>query len=245
MALQEEFEKQGNFLFRHRGTLPIIIFAAGVVAYADHITDLVNPRDTFSDLYNCSCLLVTLFGLFIRIYTVGYSSKNTSGRNTQSQVADSVNTTGIYSVVRHPLYLGNFFMWLGMALLSRNPWFILAFICLYWLYYERIMFAEEQYLRKKFGDTYLQWAKITPAIIPGFRHYIPNVNHFNFYKVISQEKTGVMLVFALYFLFEQIYHYNVHDRVTIQYTFWLFSMLASVVAYIIIKIMEKYTGLLR
>jgi len=82
-------------------------------------------------------------GLFIRAYAVGHTPANTSGRNTKEQLADELNTTGIYSMVRHPLYLGNFFMWLGAAVLTKNGWFIVAFILLYWIYYERIMFAEE------------------------------------------------------------------------------------------------------
>ena len=41
------------------------------------------------------------------LYCWAYT-KNTSGRNTHDQVADSLNTSGIYSIVRHPLYVGNF-----------------------------------------------------------------------------------------------------------------------------------------
>jgi len=102
--------------------------------------------------------LISLCGLAIRVYTVGHTPANTSGRNTAGQLAESLNTTGIYSLVRHPLYLGNFFMWLGVALLIANFWFVIAFVFAYWIYYERIMFAEEQFLRTKFGPTYVEWA---------------------------------------------------------------------------------------
>lgn len=33
MALLEEFEKQGNWLFRYRGVLPLIILAVGAFIY--------------------------------------------------------------------------------------------------------------------------------------------------------------------------------------------------------------------
>ena len=36
----------------------------------------------------------------------------TSGKNTAKQIAESLNTSGIYSVLRNPLYLANFLNWL-------------------------------------------------------------------------------------------------------------------------------------
>ena len=61
--------------------------------------------------------LLTLSGLALRAYTVCTTPKGTSGRNTARQVADHLNTKGIYSVVRHPLYLANYLIWAGILLL--------------------------------------------------------------------------------------------------------------------------------
>ena len=133
----------------------------------------------------------------IRIYTVGHTPVGTSGRNTAGQVADSLNTTGIYSVVRHPLYLGNFLMWLGIALLTCNIGFVTAFILGYWIYYERIMYAEEQFLRRKFGDTYLHWAEQTPAFLSRFNRFKPSGLPFSWKKVAKKKKT-VCLLFSCY-----------------------------------------------
>ncbi len=44
MALQEEFEKQGAWLFRYRGVLPLIILFAGAIFYIDTI---INPDTLF------------------------------------------------------------------------------------------------------------------------------------------------------------------------------------------------------
>ena len=93
--------------------------------------------------------------------------KSISGRNTvQGQIADELNTKGLYSIVRNPLYVGNYFLWLGIAMLTCNPWFIAIFTLIFWIYYERIVFAEEEFLRKKFGDAYLEWTVRTPIFIP-------------------------------------------------------------------------------
>ena len=119
-------------------------------------------------------------------------------------MADSLNTTGIYSLVRHPLYLGNFLMWLGVSLLTCHAGFILLFVLAYWLYYERIMFAEEQFLRRKFGKRYLTWANRTPAIIrisnhsplPGF----PSPGK----KSSNKEKNGIFALFLTFSLFDHL-----------------------------------------
>ena len=147
------------------------------------------------------CLFIALFGLVIRSYTVGHTPANTSGRNTEGQLADTLNQTGIYSTVRHPLYLGNFFMWLGVAMLTENLWFIIAFIFIYWVYYERIMYAEEQFLRSKFGLTYTTWAGSTPAFLPRFSQFVKPSLPFSWKKVLKKEKNGLVAVFMLFFFF--------------------------------------------
>lgn len=240
MALQEEFELQGNFLFRYRGVLPIIILLLALLAYIHHVTVLLeNGKETVGGYYNYLCLSITLLGFAIRIYTIGYTPHNTSGRNTKEQIADKLNTTGSYSLVRHPLYAGNFFMWLGIGLLSQNVWFILTFVFMYWVYYERIMFAEEQFLRKKFGDEYIKWAQQTPTFIPRLIKFKKSDTKFNVRKAITQEKTGFVLVFLLYFLFYEIELSMVLNRVSITLNFWFYAMLVSLLTYVLIKFFMK------
>ena len=176
MALQEELELQGNWLFRYRSILPITILSIGVLVYIYTIHapgTLFNKIEFYWHHYENLCLFISLAGIFIRVYTVGHTPAGTSGRNTQNQVADSLNQTGIYSIVRHPLYLGNFLTWLGISLLTCNIGFISIFVLAYWLYYERIMYAEEQFLRNKFGVAYINWAEITPTILPNFKSFVP------------------------------------------------------------------------
>lgn len=205
MALIEQMESQGSWLFKHRGILPLIVFIVGALLFLQNESD---PRywtlegTPYEMPYEISCLLVSLLGFVIRIYTVGYSADNTSGRNTERQVADVLNTKGIYSVMRNPLYVGNFFMWLGIAMLTGHFWFTLTFILFYFLYYERIIFTEEQFLRNKFGDTYLNWAAKTPIIMPNFSSFVKPDNKFSWKKVLRQEKNGLAALFLIFCLFD-------------------------------------------
>jgi len=197
MALQEEFEKQGNWLFKRRSFLPLLIVIIGggwYVFLLNHNIALIHHW-WVDFLFLC----VGFLGLGIRIFTVGFTPKGTSGRNTGTgQIAEQLNTAGIYSMVRHPLYLGNFFMWLAPVLLLTDVWFTLFFCAFYWIYYERIIFAEEQFLRKKFGEGYVDWASKTPAFFPKFSLFKKADLQFSLKNVLQREYNGFFgLVFTM------------------------------------------------
>jgi protein-S-isoprenylcysteine O-methyltransferase Ste14 len=246
MALQEEFEKQGNFLFIYRSYLPLIILVVGAALYVQ--TEL-NPEifilknTPYEVYYEMFALFVGLVGLGVRIYTVGHTPKNTSGRNTtEGQVADSLNTTGIYSTVRHPLYVGNFLMWLAPAMLTGNFWFIVAFCLLYWVYYERIMFAEEQFLRRKFGDSYLKWSDNVNAFLPSFKNFTKPNMPFSWKKVLKKEKNGLFALFLIFCAFDVA---GELIKGELNFNYFLIAMcVLTGLSYIILKILKNNTNVL-
>ncbi len=244
MALQEELERQGELLFRKRGVLPLIILVAGLGVYAYNISQgLLFPGSEREGYYSIFCLAISLFGLAIRMYTVGHTPRNTSGRNTsEGQIADEVNTTGIYSVVRHPLYVGNFFMWFGIGLLTQDVWFLVAFVLLYWIYYERIMFAEEQFLRKKFGPMYTDWAETVPAFIPRLGDWKKSSLSYSFRKAIYREKSGTLWVFLAFYIFATLGHSIETGEVVLVQGIWLNLLLGAIVYYITMKTANLATG---
>jgi len=133
-----------------------------------------------------------LLGFFIRFYTIGTTPKGTSGRNTKKQVAEVLNSTGIYAIVRHPLYLGNYLIWIGIATFVFNLLFILLISLIFWIYYERIMFAEERFLEKRFGEEYLNWSNRIPAFIPNFSLYKKSLIPFSIKSVLRREYSGIL-----------------------------------------------------
>jgi len=241
MALQEELEKQGNFLFKYRSLLPLIILFIGIIVYTKYQIDtFVIKESIFQNIFEFICLFVCFIGLAIRVYTVGHTPKNTSGRNTESQIADELNTSGIYSIVRHPLYLGNYFMWLGIAMLTLNFWFIIAFSLFYWIYYERIMFAEEQFLRKKYDKIYLEWAEQTPAFLPNFKNWKKPIIQFSWKKIVKKEKNGLVAIFILFFIFSSI-EYFVDENIIIARNWTLWTFILSLLFYGTVKLLTKKT----
>lgn len=241
MALQEELEKQGLWLFKYRSNLPLIILLIGAILFLG--TKYINQSGLFYEsyrfYYEFVCILISLLGLWIRIYTVGHSAKNTSGRNTQKQVADSLNTTGIYSIVRHPLYLGNFFMWLGPTILIGNLWFCISFCLFYWVYYERIMFAEEQFLRRKFGEAFLIWSSDVPSFIPKFSKFKKSELPFNWKKVMIKEKNGLAAIFIIFTFMDMMGEVVIHST---NYNFYLIILCAlSIIYYLLMRFLRSYT----
>ncbi|MCR4339617.1 MAG: isoprenylcysteine carboxylmethyltransferase family protein [Gemmatimonadaceae bacterium] len=144
------------------------------------------------------CLAVALLGVGIRVVTVGHVPGGTSGRRTRSIGTDALNTTGLYSVVRHPLYLGNYLMWLGPAMVVRS-WGIAVVVSLaFWLYYERIMLAEEEFLRLRFGEQFEAWASNTPAFIPKHTGWRPWGLSFSLCTAVKREASGLFALMSAF-----------------------------------------------
>ena len=184
---------------------------------------------------------VSLLGQVIRILTVGFTPKNTSGRNTvNGQIADELNVTGIYSLLRHPLYLGNFFMWLGPVLFLRSGWFTLLFGLFYWLYYERIMFAEEQFLRRKFGEIYDKWSETVSPFIPFSFNYIPPKLPFSVRNVLKREYNSFVNIFVIFTLLDLFRNYFLSGRIYLT-EMWIYLMISSFVIWIVVRTIHKQT----
>ena len=191
MALVHSFEKNGNILFKYRGQIPVILFLMSIptVYFTDY--KLFNSNHTLDLILFITCILFSFSGQVIRAIAIGTSSKHTSGRNTKEQVADALNTKGIYSTVRHPLYLGNYFMWIGIVMFTYNIWFVLLVSLLFWLFYERIMFAEERFLERKFGQDYVDWSMKVPPFWPSMKNHIKTEIPFSMKTILRREYSGI------------------------------------------------------
>lgn len=238
MALREEFRAQGNTLFRFRSYLPLAFFVIILLAMKDF--SFVRHDLMLDQRWEMFCLAISLLGLGIRINTIGHVPKGTSGRNTTRQRAESLNTTGIYSIVRHPLYIGNFFMWLGVIMFLHSVWLIFTFVISYCLYYERIMYAEEEFLRRKFGCTYLKWAKQVPAFWPKFSNWKPANLTFSWRNVMRREYHGLFGVILAFSLLEFMANYVLLGKFSLDWL-WSYILTVNLFIYLIIRLMVKNT----
>jgi protein-S-isoprenylcysteine O-methyltransferase Ste14 len=242
MPLLEEMEASGKKLFRWRSYIPLF-FLVVLVSGLPHFKYPLGSH-LLDQLWEVLCLALSFSGLAVRALTIGSTPGRTSGRNTKEQIADTLNTTGMYSVMRNPLYLGNFLMVLGVMIFLRVWWIPLIFILFFTLYYERIIFAEEMYLRQKFGQEYLDWASRTPAFIPRLKQWIPPSVPFSWKKVLRREYHGMFAVVLAQFSLEVAGSYRVEGDFKFD-VWWICIVSVTIVAYIVIRFLHKKTKLLK
>jgi protein-S-isoprenylcysteine O-methyltransferase Ste14 len=241
MSMHNEFVNSGSWLFRYRSFLPLLIVPLVLVGL-DSFEYLGKDHAT-NELWQWVCFAVSLSGVAVRAITVGFVPAGTSGRNTKSQIADHLNTTGVYSLVRHPLYLGNYLMILGPMMFFHVWWLVAILTLVYALYYERIMFAEESFLRSRFGEQFDQWASRTPAFIPkltGWR--APNLR-FSWKSVLRREYSGVLLIALLFFLLDTAGDSLVEKRLTLD-IIWVVVLASGAAIYVTLRTLKKSTALL-
>jgi protein-S-isoprenylcysteine O-methyltransferase Ste14 len=102
----------------------------------------------------------------LRIWPVFVLGRRFSGL-VAIQPGHALVTTGIYSVIRHPSYLGLLVNSLGWGLAFRSGVGVLLTALLIPPVLARIG-AEEALLRSQFGDEYGEYCARTSRLIPGF-----------------------------------------------------------------------------
>jgi len=242
MTVMETLARQGDWFFRWRSYLPP---AMAFTLFPLALFQMQYPFGSYRayELRTLLCLLISLGGMTFRFVIAGYIPQGTSGTNTREQKAVSLNTTGIYSVVRHPLYLGNLLIWLGLAGFTGLWWFVLLVACLFCLFYERIMVAEENFLATQFGEEFYAWARETPAFIPRWRSWRPSPLPFSWRAAVRREYRGFIAVLVSYYVLMLVGTLVVEGR--LYASWWVNTLLAiTLQAYIGVRYVKKQTRFL-
>ena len=242
MPLREEFETSGNWLFKRRSWLPLVLYPFAIAIL--YFYPAATHRAISSEAWGLICFSISLSGQVVRALTVGFTPKGTSGRNTDAgQVAETLNQTGIYSVVRHPLYLGNFLMWLGLFMFIGIWWFVLICALAYWLYYERIMYAEEEFLRRLYTSRYEAWASRTPAFLPRLSGWLPSNLGFSFRNVLKREYNGLFASIVSFALLNLSSNWLVTGRLYLD-PLWQVILIAGGIQFVVLRTLKKSTRVL-
>jgi len=243
MAIREEIKKQGDWLFRLRSYLPLFLIPI-FIYFIRNVGRIENTYgDKIEDLYEAICIIISFSGLFLRCIISGYAPEGTSGRNVTGQYAKTLNTTGIYSLMRHPLYLANFIIFLGIILFLESLWISVICTVVFWFYYERIIFAEEEFLRKRFDIQYLEWAKKTHAFVPNFKNWQKPSLRFSFKKVLRKEYSGFFAIVVIATLLEFLAPIFIEGKVSLGLA-WRIFFITGLTIYLILIILKTKTKLL-
>ena len=192
MTILDQFVRDGDRLFRWRSYFPLAlvpVLVAGVFTTPSPFDSPAAER-----AWEVVAGLVALAGVALRAWAVGTAPEGTSERSTVNPRASELRTSGLYSVVRHPLYLANGLMGLGVALFPAVWYLPVIVVPGTWLYYERIAAREEQFLDGQFGPAFREWASRVPAILPAWSGYRPASMPMSWRKVLRGEFYGLMVI---------------------------------------------------
>ncbi len=245
--IKNEITRQGNVLFRYRSFFPFLLLPLAFYylyrfGLSEHMSDIMEHH------YFYFCFAVSFIGLAVRGFTVGCVPNNTSGRNTKQQKADVLNTTGMYSIVRHPLYLANYIMFAGFLMAFESLSFFLIGTLLFFFYYERIAAAEENFLVGKFGEPYSVWANKTPAFFPRFSGWVKANQSLSWRKILRKEGPGFLLICTYFLTFDLIedivFEHEAWDEVLLDDLGLISIFVIGLVTYAVLKVTRKKTDLL-
>ena len=141
-----------NFLYRFRGVI-LGIFAVALWAF---------PHS--SEWIPASAGILALLGIVLRVEARRVIGEHTRGNE---KAAPELVMWGIYAKLRHPLYLSNLCFCYAFVLFHLG-WQTLsfAFAMGVTLFVFPLAKAEDVFLKKKFGERFVNWANRTPMFFP-------------------------------------------------------------------------------
>ena len=170
----------GNFSFKYRGyLLPIAV-----------ILLIVPSPHLFADAGDAGVIgfLIAVIGQAARVGTIGLAYIIRGGKDHRVY-AEELVTSGLYSHCRNPMYVGNFFLLLGLAIASNSWIFALVGIPLSLGMHKAIVAAEENFLRGKFGAQFDDYCARVPRWVPrlkGLGHTLSGME-FQWRRVVRKE----------------------------------------------------------
>lgn len=210
----------GNFFFKYRNFLFLFLYLALFIP-SPGIFNTSGSGAKYYYIPIVSGLIITITGQAIRGATIGLAYIIRGGKNGQVY-AEELVTQGIFNHCRNPLYVGNILMLVGVGILSNSLIYMVVFIPLFLLIYHAIVLAEENYLFKKFGDSFTAYCKRVNRWVPDVRGLKKTFRamEFKWKRWILKEYntqyiwlTGITLI--LLFTYPQLTDYDTSKRNTL------------------------------
>jgi hypothetical protein len=105
------------------------------------------------------------------------------------------------------------------------------------------MFAEEEFLREKFGAAYLEWASRTPAFLPRLRNWRKPEFPFSVRKALKREYQTVFVLICSFTTLEVVGDVRQQRRFVVD-PVWAVVFGAGLVFFIVVRYLRKKTDVL-
>ena len=185
----------GRFFFKVRNALfPAVLLA---------IVLLARPAELFGSpaldkLAMALGVLFVLAGQGFRLAVIGYAYIRRGGKNREVH-ANELVTRGFYAHTRNPMYVGNYLIVTGFALLLGSAWVVALVAGLFAWIYLAITTAEEEFLRGKFGQDYVDYEARVNRFIPNFQGLGASLAEFEYdwRRALVKEYNTLCFTFAI------------------------------------------------
>jgi protein-S-isoprenylcysteine O-methyltransferase Ste14 len=155
----------GNFLFAGRNHVFPLVFLA-IAAASTPLAPFGSERADLA--LDAIGLAVALTGQALRAMVIGLAYIRRGGKARRIH-ADTLVQDGFFAHSRNPLYLGNMMVFLGLFLVLNSWWGYAVGIPFFYIAYLSITLAEEDYLRRQFGDQYVAYCRRVNRFLPSLQ----------------------------------------------------------------------------
>lgn len=163
----DRWGKEGYSNIFKATSITTILIAFIMIGYWDWLYFIFTP-----ELVNWLLFLPGIILVIIGLFLSNAASKVISVSTVADMRTDRMPklvTDGIYSKIRHPLYLSTILLLIALALLYPNPRIIVFSFSLS-IYTMIGAYLEEEKLVKHYGQNYLEYRKNVGFILPKIRH---------------------------------------------------------------------------
>jgi protein-S-isoprenylcysteine O-methyltransferase Ste14 len=102
------------------------------------------------------------------------------------------------------------------------------------------MFAEEQFLRRKFGEIYDKWSKKVSSFIPRSFHFIPPSLPFSVRTVLKREYNSFVNIFVIFTILDLFRNYFLSERIYLT-GIWIWLLVGAGLIWLVVRTIEKRT----
>ena len=183
-------ERLGLLLFRYRSFTPLPLLLACLFLFKPVLWGNLWVQGGTG-------MLVSLMGLGVRFLAVGYARQGTSGRESYLR-AEALNTDGIYSWVRNPLYWGNILIFTGLLVTHGSALALGSGLLYLILQYHFVILSEEAYLRATHGDAYLAYCRETSRWLPGWGTGLRGERVWSWKRILARENDAMFNLWMLW-----------------------------------------------
>jgi len=224
----------GNFLFSGRNLVFPLAFLAIAAASFPRAPFGSERADLILDVIGLS---VAAAGQTLRAVVIGLAYIRRGGKEKKIH-ADRLVQDGIFAHSRNPLYVGNMMVFLGLFLVLNSTWGYLIGVPFFYIAYLSITLAEEDFLRKQFGEEYVAYCRRVNRFLPSWKGMAATMRSmsFDWGRLIRKEygSTFIWITAALGLLLWEVAARqgwdSVGHRAIVLATIWVMALAAYLLA---------------